>query len=128
MLQTCMKSTTKQHKPWSPICCHAVHHVDCGALQVIALSSRPDLASIASRADVAVQLGGLLETFRGATRATLSRTQPPLFALVSRLLQPLLTLQHAFRAHTGTVALVLKLAAEVVEYHVSYLRVSQGVQ
>jgi hypothetical protein len=39
------------------------------------------------------QLGGLLETLRGATRATLSTTQPAMHALHASLLQPLLRLQ-----------------------------------
>ena len=39
------------------------------------------------------QLCGLLETLRGATRATLTATQPAMQALFGPLLQPLLVLQ-----------------------------------
>ncbi len=90
---------------------------------MLALASRPDLGAVASRSDVALQLCGLLESLRGATRASLSRTQGALFALVARLLQALLVVAHAFRAHTAPVALVLKLATDVVEHHVSHLKV-----
>ncbi len=62
-------------------------------MQVVALASRPDLGAVASRADAVVGVCCLLESLRGATRGTLSRTQPALFQLTGQLLQPLLTLQ-----------------------------------
>lgn len=94
--------------------------------ELSALAARPDLQTAAGRGDVATGLCGLLETLRGATKAVLSRTQRPLFELIAPLLTPLLTLMHAFRAHTPVVAAVLKLAADVVEGHVSYLKVGVG--
>ena len=56
----------------------------------------------------------LIESLRGATRAALSATQPAIFAITAPLLRPLLLLQKAFRGHGVVVALLLKLAAEMV--------------
>ncbi|KAL6757386.1 armadillo-type protein [Haematococcus lacustris] len=85
----------------------------------------PSLEALAARGDVVAAQSCLLEGLRGATRATLSRTQPTLYALTRPLLQPLLVLQRAFRAHPSVQVLLLKLAAEVVEHHVSYLQADE---
>lgn len=68
----------------------------------------------------------LLEALRGCTRATLSATQPAVLAASLPLLQPLLRLQHAFRGHAVVVTLLLKLAAEMVENHISFLRPAES--
>ncbi len=57
----------------------------------------------------------LLETLRGAAHATLPSTQPALWQLFSGLLQPLLQLHWAFRHQPQVVALLLKLADDIVE-------------
>jgi hypothetical protein len=49
--------------------------------------------ALASRAHAAHSLCSCLEALRGATLATLSRTQPALWAMTARLLGPLLVLQ-----------------------------------
>jgi hypothetical protein len=48
---------------------------------------------LSSRADAATTLCSCLEALRGATRATLGRTQQPLWAISMGLLGPLLALQ-----------------------------------
>ncbi|KAG1679648.1 hypothetical protein FOA52_006165 [Chlamydomonas sp. UWO 241] len=90
------------------------------------LGSRPDLDSVVSLAPEATRVACLVEAVRGCTRATLSATQPAVFALTSPLLTPLLRLQHAFRANPLVVTSLLKLAAEIVENHISFLRPAES--
>lgn len=68
----------------------------------------------ATQADTSLRACRLIESMRGATRAALSATQPAIFALSAPLLRPLLLLQKAFHGHSVVVALLLKLAAEMV--------------
>ena len=84
------------------------------AAELAALAERPDLPAAASQAGVALRACCLLESMRGATRAALSATQPEIFALSAPLLRPLLLLQRASHGHSMVVALILKLAAEMV--------------
>ena len=84
------------------------------AAELAALAERPDLPTAASQAGVALRACCLLESMRGATRAALSATQPAIFALSAPLLRPLLLLQRASHGHSMVVALILKLAAEMV--------------
>ena len=84
------------------------------AAELAALAERPDLPAAASQAGVALRACCLLESMRGATRAALSATQPAIFALSAPLLRPLLLLQRASHGHSMVVALILKLAAEMV--------------
>ncbi|KAF5830248.1 hypothetical protein DUNSADRAFT_14821 [Dunaliella salina] len=96
------------------------------AHEVAALASQPNLAELSARANAANALCSCLETLRGATCATLARTQAPLWAMTASLLGPLLALQRAFKHHTLVVALILKLAGNIVENHVSYLKPHEG--
>lgn len=96
------------------------------AHEVAALASQPNLAELSARADAANALCSCLETLRGATCATLARTQAPLWTMTASLLGHLLTLQRAFKHHTLVVALLLKLAGNIVENHVSYLKPDEG--
>ncbi|GBF98214.1 hypothetical protein Rsub_10714, partial [Raphidocelis subcapitata] len=66
-------------------------------LAALAAHAPAQLAAAAERADVQLQVCCLVETLRGALRATLPSTQPVLWQLLSGLLQPLLTLHWAFR-------------------------------
>jgi len=69
-----------------------------------------------------------LETLRGAARATVPSTQPALWQLLSGLLQPLLQLHWAFRHQAQVVALLLKLADDVVESQAHCLLPAQAEQ
>eukprot|EP00798_Chlamydomonas_sp_ICE-L_P020913 gene20913-27759_t len=91
------------------------------ANEVSSLASRPDLSSISGLAPIGVQVVCLLETFRGATRASLSVSQGPMFSVVKPLLPHLLTLSNAFKRQAAVSAVLLKLAADVVEAHVSFI-------
>lgn len=67
----------------------------------------------------------MLEVLRGAASATLANTFEALLAMFTSLLQPLLTLHSAFRQHAPVVALLLKLADDVVENMTSYMESAQ---
>jgi len=92
--------------------------------EVSSLASRADLASIAERPDVMQRVTALLECLRGAARGTSPDAQQPLFSVCASMMEPLLALQKAYRQHEPVVCLLLKLAGDVVEAHVSYLPVS----
>lgn len=66
----------------------------------------------------------LLEVLRGAAAATLSATQPALSSMFLSLLGPLLTLHSAFKHVSPVVALLLKLADNIVD-HLAVLMESQ---
>ncbi|KXZ52946.1 hypothetical protein GPECTOR_8g320 [Gonium pectorale] len=89
------------------------------------LAAHPDLPSLASRADVASALCGMLEVLRGGACRGAAAAGPAAraagWALVSELLGPLLALQRAFGNDPRVGALLLKLAGAVVEQHVGYL-------
>jgi hypothetical protein len=65
--------------------------------RVLALICFPLASAPAASSPPAAQVCCLLETLRGAARATLPSTQPALWALQSGLLQPLLAIHWAFR-------------------------------
>lgn len=96
----------------------------CLAGEVSSLASRADLASIAERPDVMQRVIALLECLRGAAQGTSPDAQQPLFSVYAGVMEPLLALQKAYRQHEPVVCLLLKLAGDVVEAHVSYLPVS----
>ncbi|KAI8465199.1 MAG: hypothetical protein J3K34DRAFT_461526 [Monoraphidium minutum] len=98
------------------------------AREVAALAAHapPQLAAAAERADVQLQVCCLLETLRGAARATLPATQPALWGLFSGLLAPLLQLHWAFRHQPQVVALLLKLADDLVESQAHCLPAAQA--
>ncbi|DBA87589.1 TPA: hypothetical protein ACH3X1_004612 [Trebouxia sp. C0004] len=89
--------------------------------EVSSLASRADLASIAERPDVMQRVTALLECLRGAAQGTSPDAQQPLFSVCACVMEPLLVLQKAYRQHESVVCLLLKLAGDVVEAHVSYL-------
>ncbi|KAL0051778.1 hypothetical protein WJX82_002011 [Trebouxia sp. C0006] len=89
--------------------------------EVSSLASRADLASIAERPDVMQRATALLECLRGAAQGTSPDAQQPLFSVCAGVMEPLLALQKAYRQHEPVVCLLLKLAGDVVEAHVSYL-------
>ncbi|KAG2428456.1 hypothetical protein HXX76_011575 [Chlamydomonas incerta] len=107
------------------------------AAEVRGLAGRPDLGSLAARADVIAALCGMLEALRGgacrggacrgaAAAGPAARTAG--WALLSsRLLGPLLALQRSAAGEDPRVsALLFKLAAAVVEHHVGYLQADQA--
>ena len=96
----------------------------CLAGEVSSLASRADLTHIAERPDVIQRVTALLECLRGAAQGTSPDAQQPLFSVCAGVMEPLLTLQKAYRQHEPIVCLLLKLAGGVVEAHVSYLPVS----
>ena len=105
-----------------------VHAVFTGqlfvAVEVSSLASRPDLGSIAQRPDVMQHVTALLECLRGAAQGTSPDAQQPLFGMCANVMEALLVLQRAYRHHEPIICLLLKLAGDVVEAHVSYLSVS----
>lgn len=90
---------------------------------VCKLAGRADLANIAERPDVMQRVTGLLECLRGAAQGTTPQAQKALFGVVGGVMEPLLVLQRVYRQHEPTVCLLLKLAADIVDAHVSYLSV-----
>ena len=93
--------------------------------EVSSLASRSDLGSIAERPDVMQRVTALLECLRGAAQGTSPDAQQPLFGICAGVMEPLLVLQRAYQRHEPIVCLLLKLAGDVVEAHVSYLSVSR---
>lgn len=73
-----------------------------------------------------LHVSGLLESLRGQAQGTTADAQPALFHAITPCLQPLLQLQKVYHQHEAIVCLLLKLAGDVVEAHVSYLLVSSG--
>ncbi len=96
----------------------------CNAGEVSTLAGRADLGSIAERPDVMQRVTALLECLRGAAQGNSSDAQQPLFGVCASVMEPLLVLQRAYREHEPIVCLLLKLAGDMVEAHVSYLSVS----
>ena len=91
--------------------------------EVSRIAGRADLAHIAERPDVMQRVTTLLECLRGAAQGTSPDAQQALFAVCGRVMEPLLVLQRAYRHHEPTVCLLLKLAGDIVDAHVSYLSV-----
>lgn len=83
------------------------------------------LAAAAQRADVQLQVCMMLEVLRGAATAALPSTFEALSALFSGLLSPLLTLHTAFKHIAQVVALLLKLADDIVEALTGYMESQQ---
>ena len=94
------------------------------AEEIKALADRPDLPSIAARPDVALRVDGLISILRGAAGGCGPRSQPPLWALVRAVIGPLTVLAEAFHADATITCLLLKLAGDIVEAHISYLPVT----
>lgn len=67
----------------------------------------------------------MLEVLRGAATATVPNTFEALLALFSSLLGPLLTLHTAFKHVAHVVALLLKLADDIVEAMTAYIESQQ---
>ena len=65
----------------------------------------------------------LLECLRGAAQGTSADAQQPLFAVCASVMEALLVLQRVYRQHEPLVCLLLKLAGDIVDAHVSYLSV-----
>ncbi|KAK9863281.1 hypothetical protein WJX84_001780 [Apatococcus fuscideae] len=78
-------------------------------------------AAEAGKADVTGQATILIQIWRGATQGMTAYSQTAMWALTQHLLQPLLSLQHIYRNHPRATCLLLKLAAGLVEAHISYL-------
>jgi hypothetical protein len=87
------------------------------ANELAGLAGRPQaqLAALAQQASVQLQVACLLEVLRGAALATQPASFDALCSMFSGLLHPLLALHLAFKAVTPVVALLLKLADDVVE-------------
>lgn len=77
---------------------------------------------LAGRAEAQCRLECLLEALRGATAGVTPCTQAPVFAAARALMGPLLRLAAAFAGHPPAQLLLLKLAGDCVEAHVSYLQ------
>ncbi|GLC45912.1 hypothetical protein PLESTM_001800600 [Pleodorina starrii] len=96
------------------------------AAEVRSLAARPDLYDMAARADVIAALCGMLEVLRGGACRGAAAAGPPArsagWSLLSELLAPLLVLQRTFGDDPRVGALLLKLAAAVVEHHLGYLQ------
>lgn len=67
----------------------------------------------------------MVEVLRGAATATLPNTFEALLGLFNSLLSPLLALHHAFRQTASVVALLLKLADDIVEAMTAYIESPQ---
>lgn len=67
----------------------------------------------------------MLEVLRGAAAATLAATYPALASMFLSLLGPLLTLHCAFKHVSPVVALLLKLADDIVESLSVYMEAPQ---
>jgi hypothetical protein len=67
----------------------------------------------------------MLEVLRGAAAATMPNTFEALLGLFSGLLGPLLALHHAFKHTAPVVALLLKLADDIVEAMTGYMESPQ---
>lgn len=67
----------------------------------------------------------MLEVLRGAARASISMCQPTLLRLFLGLLQPLLVLHSAFKAQHPVVALLLRLADDIVAYQLDVVTPEQ---
>ena len=100
----------------------------CCVGEVSSLASRADLASIAEQPQVMQRVTALLECLRGAAQGTSPGVQQPLFAVCASVMEPLLVLQRAYKQHEPIVCLLLKLAGDIVDAHVSYLPVRQRQQ
>ena len=91
--------------------------------EVSSLAGRADLAHIAERPDVMQRVTALMECLRGAAQGTSPDAQQALFGVYAGVMEALLVLQRAYRNHEPTVCLLLKLAGDIVDAHVSYLSV-----
>ncbi|KAF8068447.1 xpo4 [Scenedesmus sp. PABB004] len=92
------------------------HLLSATVNEVASLAGNPQqLAAAAQRADAQLQVCCMLEVLRGAAAGMTLGAFPALHALFGRLLEPLLALHTAFRACAPVVALLLKLADDVVE-------------
>lgn len=92
---------------------------------VAALAQQQQLAAMAQRADVQLQVCCMLEVLRGAAAGALPATCPALLGLFSGLLGPLLALHAAFKHVAPVVALLLKLADDIVENVGVYIEAPQ---
>jgi hypothetical protein len=70
----------------------------------------------------------MLEVLRGAATATQAQTFDALSGLFSGLLSPLLALHRAFKHNAPVVALLLKLADDIVEAMTTYMESAQQKQ
>lgn len=91
-------------------------------------TDRKDLSALAGRADAQRLLECLLEALRGMAGGVTARTQEPIFAALHSLMGPLLALADAFAGYPPAQLLLLKLAGDCVEAHVSYLQVFPSLQ
>ncbi|KAG2450992.1 hypothetical protein HYH02_004264 [Chlamydomonas schloesseri] len=127
-------SADSPHQPLaaSPAGAYIANLLGPTAAEVRALAARPDLGALAARADVVAALCGMLEALRGgacrgAGAAGAAARAAGWALLSSELLGPLLALQRSAAGEDPRVsALLLKLAAAVVEHHVGYLQADQA--
>lgn len=87
------------------------------------LAGRGDLAQQAQQPDGGQRVMALLECLRGAAQGTTPEAQQALFGVCGQVMEALLVLQRVHRQHEPIVCLLLKLAADIVDAHVSYLSV-----
>ena len=88
------------------------------------VTSSPEALRQVQRPDIMHKIGSELECLRGAARGTTAKTQKVLFGMFAGLLQPLLALLDAYHQYENMTVLILKLASELVDGHVSYLKVN----
>ena len=86
-------------------------------------AASPELGAASGRGDVAHRVVCLLEILRGAARGGMYAAQGPVYGALEAVQGPLLGLAHALRQNAAVICLILKLAGDIVESHVSYLEV-----
>lgn len=89
------------------------------------LAHQPTFKEVSQRAEVELQLLCMLESLRGAAGSGLSKSQQWLCGMFLHLLPALLKVQEACAQQPGVVALVLKLAGDIVNNFVILMKVDQ---
>ncbi|EIE26728.1 hypothetical protein COCSUDRAFT_46205 [Coccomyxa subellipsoidea C-169] len=94
--------------------------------EVSSIAGRPDLAGIAERPDMMARVGYLLEALRGSVRGTCPKAQPALFSVASAIMNPVVSLQRIYHNQPAISCQLLKLAADVVDAHISFVQVKDA--
>lgn len=94
-----------------------------GQLQALAAED----AATVQRPDRAARVLNLVQSLRGAARAARHSSHAALYFHLEAVQPAMLRLLHAFQTQRAVYAVILKLAAEVVEYYAAYLEASQAL-
>eukprot|EP00884_Botryococcus_braunii_P007867 jgi/Botrbrau1/17081/Bobra.0647s0003.1 len=83
-------------------------------------------AAIAQRPDILHRVCCLIEILRGVSRGTAPRSQKDLFNLMHPILPALLRLQDVYHSDPQVTCLIIKLAGDLVEAHISFVKVAEA--